>query len=128
MRNFLDKVSITSSLAVAAYDTVQLEEGTSVDLSNYGAASVVFFPGTVTDGVFEAQVLESDDDSTFTEVDASNLSAALGNLASDTLQKVDYKGSKRYIKAAVDVTDGNNDLADGAVFGAVIIRSRPAKV
>lgn len=116
MKSLANSLKITVSIASAA-QTADVT-GTSVDLANYNSASVVFIPATITDGTHTPSVLDSDDNSTFTAVAAANLSATLAVLASDVVQKVDYMGTKRYIKPKVAVPDATT----GGVYGAIIIR------
>jgi hypothetical protein len=112
------RIDVQESLAPAARTATA--SGSAVDLANFDAATVVFHPGTVTDGVHTPVVQESADGSTgWSDVAASDLTGALAALASNTIQRVGYIGNKRFIRARVGVTGGP---ATGAAVAASVIR------
>lgn len=96
--------------------------GAGVDLSGYGSAMAVVQAGTKTDGTHTPKVQESDDDIAYTDVASDDLEGGFTALASNTVQRVGYKGAKRYIRAFVTVAGATT----GCVFGAVIVRGEPA--
>jgi hypothetical protein len=93
-----------------------------VDLQGYEGAEAVIQVGTVTDGTHTPKLQESDDNSTWTDVAAANLNGAFVALASNTVQRVGYIGSKRYIGIVVTVT---GSPATGAAYGGTIHRAQP---
>src|SRR4051812_5540596 len=101
-RNIDNEIDVKQSLAPAARTTTA--SGTGVDLQDFDAAMVVFHPGAITDGTHAPSVEESDDDSTYTAVAAGDLHGTLANLAANTVQRVGYLGTKRYIRAKITVT------------------------
>jgi len=109
-------IDIAASLAPAARTATA--SGTGVDLRGYESAVAAFVVGTVTDGAHTPSVEESDDNSAFTAVAAADLLGTLAALASNTVQRVGYRGGKRYIRAKVTASGATT----GAVDAAVVIR------
>lgn len=107
---------VQNSLAPAA--RTASANGSGVDLANFASATVAFVVGTITDGTHTPSVEESDDDSTFTAVAAADLIGTLAALASNTNQRVGYRGSKRYLRAVSTVAGATT----GGVYAAVVIR------
>jgi len=95
--------------------------GASADLRGYDGAMIVLAVGTITDGTHTPKVQESDDDSTWNDVAAADLSGALAALVSDTPQRVDYVGVKRYIRAVLTVAGATT----GAQVASIIVRGCP---
>ncbi|MDA8254986.1 MAG: hypothetical protein M0Z99_04980 [Betaproteobacteria bacterium] len=107
---------VQNSLAPAA--RTASANGSGVDLANFASATVAFVVGTITDGTHTPSVEESDDNSTFTAVAAADLIGTLAALASNTNQRVGYRGSKRYLRAVSTVAGATT----GGVYAAVVIR------
>jgi hypothetical protein len=122
MANFdlKSNVDVAQSLAPAARTATA--NGTGVDLRGYEAAMCVFHPGTITDGTHTPSLEESDDDATYTAVAAADMDGTWAALASNTIQRVGYKGAKRYIRAVITVSGATT----GGVYGASVARGRPA--
>lgn len=108
---------VQNSLAPAARTAT--DTGTGVDLANFGSATVAFSVGTITDGTHTPKVQESDDNSTFTDVAAADLIGTLAALASNTNQRIGYRGSKRYVRAVSTVAGATT----GGVYAAVVLRA-----
>lgn len=107
---------VITSLAPAARTATA--NGTGVDLQNFQSATVAFVVGTITDGTHTPTVQESDDNSTFDAVAAADLIGTLAALATNTNQRVGYKGSKRYVRAVSTVAGATT----GGVYSAVVLR------
>ncbi|MFM2345358.1 MAG: hypothetical protein RL654_111 [Pseudomonadota bacterium] len=112
IRNTLDYVQSLPPAARTA--TVN---GTSVDTTNYGSAAVIFEMGALTDGTHTPSVQDSDDNTNFTTVSASGLIGALSNLAANTVQKVGYIGTKRYVRPVLTIAGATT----GAVSSAIVV-------
>lgn len=112
---------IKNSLAPAA--RTASANGSGVDLANFASATVAFVVGTITDGTHTPSVEESDDNTTFTAVAAADLIGSLAALASDTNQRVGYRGSKRYVRAVSTVAGATT----GGVYAGVVIRGDARK-
>lgn len=110
-----------NSLAPAARTATA--NGTGVDLANFHSANVVFIVGTITDGTHTPSVQESDDNSTFTNVAAADLIGTLAALASNTNQRVGYRGTKRYVRAVSTVAGATT----GGVYAGVVVRGDARK-
>lgn len=120
MRDLKSNIGVVQSIAPAAITATA--SGAGIDLQGFNSACVVFHPGTITDGTHTPKVQESDDDSTYTDVAAADLQGTLAALASDTIQRVGYKGTKRYIRAVSTVAGATT----GGVYGAEVILGNPA--
>ncbi len=109
-------VEYVTSIAPSAYTATV--NGTGVDLS--GALDyeneVVF----ITDGTHTPKIQESDDNTTWNDVDASALVGTLSNLATNTNQRVKYIGIKRYIRAVVTV---GGTPSTGGKYAAIVARA-----
>ncbi|MFW1676448.1 hypothetical protein ACFVYJ_01520 [Pontibacter sp. JAM-7] len=120
MRDLKSNIGVVQSIAPAAITSTT--EGAGVDLQDYGSAVVVFHPGTITDGTHTPTVEESDDNSSFSAVATADLQGTLAALTSDTVQRVGYKGTKRYIRAVSTVAGAST----GGVYGAEVVVGNPA--
>jgi hypothetical protein len=107
------------AFAIAAHTSTVAPGG--VDLQGYEGAEAVIFPGTYTDGTHTPVLYESADNSTWTAVAASDLEGAFVAIAANTVQRVGYVGSQRYIAVGVTVSGATT----GAVYGAVVHRGFP---
>jgi len=122
MANFdqANDLSPAQSLVPAAYTANA--NGTGVDLQGFEAATVIVDVGAITDGTHVVSLEESDDDSTYSAVAAADLLGSFpASLSANSVYKVGYRGSKRYIRAVTAVSGATN----GAVYGASIVRGRP---
>jgi hypothetical protein len=98
--------------------------GTGVDLRGFHSAAVVVATGTITDGTHVVEVQESDDNSTFTAVadgDLQGTEPSIGSANDDTVYKIGYVGTKRYIRAATTVSG----TTSGGAYSAMVIRGNP---
>jgi hypothetical protein len=120
-RDLTSNIDLRTSLAPQAFTASA--NGASADLRSFESAAVAFVAGTVTDGTHTPSVEESDDDSTWTAVAAADLSGTLADLASATVQRVGYRGAKRYLRAVLTVSGATV----GAVAAAVVIRGNAAQ-
>lgn len=99
--------------------------GDTVDLLGFRQAMFVAHIGTITDGTYAFDPEESDDDSTWTNIAAGDMSGSFTNASSsadDTIQEVGYLGSKRYIRCNVTVT---GSPSDGGPIGITVIKGAP---
>lgn len=120
MKDLKSKIGVVQCIAAAAITATA--EGTGVDLQGFNSACVVFSPGTITDGTHTPSVEESDDNSNWTTVADADLQGTLAALASNTIQRVGYKGNKRYIRAVSTVAGAST----GGVYGADVILGDPS--
>ena len=119
MFDLVNNIAVEESIAPAA-QTANVN-GTGIDLRGYNAVAVIVDAGTITDGTHAISLEESDDDSTYTAVAASDLQGSFSNVASNTPQKVGYIGTKRYIRAVATVSGATT----GGVYGVAVIKGRP---
>lgn len=116
MRDKVNGFSKTASIAIAAKTATAT--GTAVDLANADGCVVEFNVGTITDGTHTPKLTECDTSGgTYTDVAAADQVGTLAALATNTLQKVGYIGTKRYIKAVVTVAGATT----GGIYGADVL-------
>jgi hypothetical protein len=116
MKDLQSKIGVALSLSVSAHTTTA--NGVGVDLQGFNSAVAVIAPGTITDGTHTPKIEESDDNAAWSDVAATDLVGSLVEIATDTPQKVGYKGVKRYIRVTTTVAGATT----GGVYGAQIIR------
>lgn len=130
MRRSLYNIARAAATLAIAARTNGTVNGSSVDLhENLDAsrsAMLIVVAGALTDGSHAITLQESDDGSSWSDVDDAELQGTEPTLAStddDTVSEVGYLGSKRYLRA-VAVTSG---ATTGGTFGAVILRGFPRR-
>jgi len=120
IKNNLDGVSSIDPASVTV-----TTNGSGVDLRDYDGAMVVFQAGTADTGsgneTYAPSVEESDDNSSFSAVAASDLEGALSNMTANSAQRVGYKGAKRYIRAVLTL-GGTTPSIDAS---ALVLRGLP---
>lgn len=102
--------------------------GTGVDLAGYRTAMFIAHIGTITDGTFAFDPEESDDNSTWSNIAAADLSGSFTDgtsAADDTVQEVGYLGNQRYIRCNITVSGGP---ATGGPVGVTVMRDDPVSV
>jgi hypothetical protein len=99
--------------------------GSGVDLRDYDGAMMMFQAGTADTGngdeTYTPGVEESDDNSSYSAVAASDLEGTLSSMTANSVQRVGYKGTRRYIRAVL--TLGGTTPAINA--SAVVVRGLP---
>lgn len=124
MRDLNDQVDVALSLVPAARVNGTFN-GAGVDLRGYDSAMLVVSFGAYTDGSHTPSLQQSDDNSSFTTVAAAELSGSLTAVSSaggaNSVQRVGYLGSKRYVRAVLTVTGATT----GALSDASVVRSAP---
>lgn len=102
--------------------------GTGVDLQAYEASYALVHFGAYTDGTHTPKLQESDDNSSFTDVAAADLLGAFSAVAAaggaNTIQKVAYRGAKRYIRIVMTTSGATS----GAASGGSIVRGRSRRI
>lgn len=92
----------------------------------YEALEILLETGAWTDGTFTPKLQESSDDSTYTDVAAANqlgtFTAISSSAGQNSIQRVAYVGTKRYVKCVVTVT---GSPATGMVMGITGIGGYP---
>ncbi len=119
MFDLVDNIAVEESITPAAHTASA--NGAGIDLRGYQAAVVIVDAGTITDGTHTISLEESDDNSTYTAVAATDLQGSFANVASNTPQKVGYIGGKRYIRAVTTVSGATT----GGIYGVAVIKGRP---
>ena len=124
MKDFDKEISTAVTIAPAANRTADTN-GTGVDLSNFRSAVALVQFGTVTDGTWTPKLEESDNNSSWNDVAAADLSGSFTATTSandETVQEVAYLGQKRYLRVSVIETVASTT---GALFSALIVRGDP---
>lgn len=121
-RDLKNKIDAVHSLEPAVRPTGSYN-GAGVDLAGFHAAMVLVYFGAYTNGTHTPSLEHSDDNSSFSAVAAAELEGSLTAVGSsggaNTLQRVGYRGAKRYLRAVMTVSGG----ATGAASASVILRS-----
>ena len=107
---------LSTSLAPAA--RTASANGAGVDVANVGEVTVHWVVGAITDGTHTPKIQESDDNSTYTDVDAAHLVGSLAALAASTNQKIGYIGARRYVRAVTTIA---GSPSTGGVYAAVVV-------
>jgi len=120
-RDINKDVAVSSTLLPNVRTTTAT--GVTVDLAGFTKAMFIAHLGTITDGTFAFDPEESDDDSTWTNIAAGDLSGSFTSgtsSADDTVQEVGYLGSKRYIRCNLTVT---GSPATGGPIGVTVLKA-----
>ena len=120
LKNNLDGVGSIDPASITA-----TTNGSGVDLRDYDGAMIVFQAGTADTGngdeTYTPSVEESDDNSSFSAVAVSDLEGALVNMTANSVQRVGYKGAKRYVRAVLTL-GGTTPSIDAS---ALVVRGLP---
>lgn len=105
MRDMKNNMDAVNSLDPNNYTATT--NGTGVDVRDFDGALMVFSAGTLdvanADEVYTPSVEESDDNSTYNAVASADLEGILSNLTANSIQRVGYRGSKRYVRAVLTI-------------------------
>ncbi len=116
LKNHLDAVN-----SIDPDDYIATVNGLGVDLQGFEGSAVVFSVGTVTDGTHTPKIQESDDNSIWNDVAVADQEGTLSVLASDTNQRVGYKGAKRYLRSVLTISGATT----GAQAASLVLRGIP---
>jgi len=123
-RDMKSHLDVAPSLAPATRAT-GTATGDAVDLQNYTGAMAVFRTGAWTDGTHTPALFESADGTTYAAVAAADLggtfTAVSGTAGQNGVQRVDYRGGKRYVKGML--VSGTSTT--GLLSGLDIVRGNP---
>jgi hypothetical protein len=89
-----------------------------VDLLGYNSAFFLFFAGAISSaGLVKAVPIEGDTSTvgSATDVAAGDLDGTFTNATAQSVQRVGYKGSKRYVGLRMDYTSGTSVYCMGCV-------------
>lgn len=116
-----ENIDFAQSLSPAA--RTASANGTSVSLTNYESATVVFDVGTITDGTHTPSVeYSTDGGSSWTALTNADLVGSLSALASNTIQAVGWTGIATNIRAVTTVAGATT----GGVYGAHVVLGNKA--
>lgn len=117
MKDTFHETKVVATLAPAVQAATL--KGDAVDLQGHGSALLAINTGVIVGaGVFDVKMQESNTttDADFTDVAADDLLGTLpGSLASSTVYRQGYIGSKRYVRAVITKQSGTS-IAAGAAF------------
>lgn len=114
-----DRIDIAASVDPGDYTSTQT--GSSVDLQNADGAMITVVTGTIS-GTTSVKVEHSDDDSSWSDVPASDLNGSLSDLSANEQQTIDYQGTKRYVR--VSSTAAGTSVS---TWGAYVVRTNKRK-
>ena len=116
-RDLYNNIGVIQSIAPAVQSASI--NGAGVDLRPYNSATVIISSGAIVgSAVMVAKLQESDDNATFTDVAAGDLLGTFpASLAASSVNKIGYKGSKRYIRPVLTLSSGTSIAADAVIVG-----------
>ena len=113
MRELYNDVGLVQSLIPAVLAATAT--GAAIDLAGFNSATVLINTGAIVSaGDFTAKLQESDTTTggDFTDVAAGDLVGTFpASLAADTLYKVGYTGTKRYVRTITTKNSGTSIIA-----------------
>lgn len=115
MIDLKNQTDAVQSLAPAARNATA--NGTGVDTVNYNGVMALFECGAITDGTHTPVLQESDDNSGFSDVSASQMVGSFAAATANSVQRVGYGGTKRYLRVRQTVSGATT----GAVTSATIV-------
>jgi hypothetical protein len=116
LKNHIDAVN-----SIDPDDYIATVNGLGIDLQSFEGSAVVFSVGTVTDGTHTPKIQESSDNSTWNDVATGDQGGVFIALATDTNQRVGYKGAKRYLRSVLTITGATT----GAQVASLVLRGIP---
>ena len=123
MRDMKSNMDVVESIGPANYTATVT--GAGVDLRDFDGAMIVYHGnnGDFITGneAYTPSVEESDDDSTYNVVAAGDLEGTLSDLRTTEVQRVGYKGNKRYIRGVLTLA-GTTPIIDAS---ALVMRGHP---
>jgi len=122
MRDIANNLGIVQAVAPAVLSATNTGDG--VDLLGFNSAAVVINTGAIAGaGDFTPKLQESDAaGSGYTDVAAGDLVGTFpASLAADSVVKVGYIGTKRYVRTVLTKNSGTSIAA-----GAVVVKGRAA--
>ncbi|MER7807918.1 hypothetical protein [Streptomyces sp900116325] len=126
MRDAYSNVTLRETLAIAT--RTASANGTGVDRATNGSmfqdAMVVVHTGVITDGTHAIDVQESDDNSAWVSVAASELQGSEPTIAAaddNKLFVIGYKGQKRYLRVVLTAAG----TTSGGTLGATVLLANP---
>lgn len=126
MRDLANNVAAVQAVAPAVLAATNTSA--AIDLQGFESAAVIINTGAIVSaGDFTAKLQESDTTTggDFTDVVAANLVGSFpASLVADSVVKVGYVGSKRYLRTVITKNSGTS-IAAGAVILKGDAHSRP---
>lgn len=123
MKDLAGNIKVENTLKPAAYTASTT--GETIDLRGYSSVAIQLLTGTITDGTHTLTVQESDDGSTWTDVDAEQLEGSFEDITAANAgnQIIGYHNTKRYLRVNVAVTGATT----GGVYAVAVIKGDPWK-
>ncbi|MGE0754582.1 MAG: hypothetical protein AB7L92_05420 [Alphaproteobacteria bacterium] len=128
MRDIYHNIKVTQHVTPVVATSTQTSS--AIDLQGYNSANIVFAVGqsgdTLSGGVYwTLKLQESDTDSGYTDVAASDISSGAATVVvddpaeDDAAYSLGYIGTKRYVKAVVTPTGSHSN---GTPIGVIALR------
>lgn len=117
MKDLHSNIKVVQALAPAVHTTLQTSA--TIDLQGFNSAEIVLTTGAVVGAEGVASLTESDAASSgFTTVAATDLIGTFpAGIEADSVVKVGYKGTKRYLRAALTKAGTSSATGIVAVLG-----------
>lgn len=121
MRDGRSNLDVAITLAPAT--RTASANGSTIDTQGYDTITLVVIVGSYTDGTHLGVLQHSDDGTTWSDVEAADQLGALSAIAAaNQVQRVGYRGGRRYVRGRLVVSGATS----GAVSAAVVLRGRPS--
>lgn len=119
--------TVSQTIAPAVYTATAT--GTGVDTRGYDQITFLVQAGDWTDGDFQFDVQESDDDSSYSSAAAADIVGTEPRISSESDDDQDYVvgyvGAKRYVRMVA--TAGSPQGGTGTAFGCSVILEKAAR-
>lgn len=122
MRDLHNNIAIANALSGATIATNTTTDGAAVDCQGFDAAEIIVRSSAWTDGAYAVSLVECDTSGgAYTAVAAAQVLGAGQSIgAANTVKKIGYLGSKRFIKVRITSTG----TTSGSHLSAVAVTSR----
>lgn len=127
MQDLHNNIKPSVALDVAAISSDTTTVGNTIDTADYGSLEFVVVAGTLTDGSYAVQLFEGDESDMSDESQVTDTDDLLGSAITialtedDTVERIGYRGNKRYVRLKVVSTS----TTSGGTLGAVAIQGHP---
>ncbi len=122
MRDLASNIGVVQAVAPAVLTATNTAAG--IDLLGFGSAAIIISTGAIVGSAsFTPKLQESDDNTNFTDVAASDqIGTFPAALAAASAIKASYRGNKRYIRPVLTLNSGTSIAAS-----VLVIKGRAAK-
>lgn len=126
MQDLHSNINAVRALSPAAITTNTTTVGETIDKKDYDSIEFVFASGTRTDGSYACKIFAGDASNMSDEAEVTAAAELLGTAptiaASNAVQRMGYRGAKRYVRCKVVSSSVTTGVAG---FSAVAVQGHP---